>query len=86
MEHEGAYEGVLIRDRNWSEINEPTLEHCARSHFEKTGLIVPRNWYMAFDDEQKKYIEVERNGEVVRATGMLGLASAEEKVTGVNKA
>ena len=41
---------------------------------------------MAFDDEQKKYIEVERNGEVVRATGMLGLASAEEKVTGVNKA
>jgi len=85
MDHEGAYEGVLIRDRNWSEINEPTLEY-ARSHFEKQGLIVPRNWYMAFDDEQKKYIEVERNGEVVRATGMLGLASAEEKVTGVNKA
>ena len=84
MEHEGAYEGVLIRDRNWSTLNEPTLDY-ARSHFEKQGLVVPRNWYIAFDDEQKKYIEVKRNSETVRATGMLGLAPAEDEISGISR-
>jgi len=85
MAHEGAYEGVLIRDRNWSELNAPTYDY-ARSHFEGEGVVVPRNWYMAFDDEQKKYIEVENNGHVVRATGLLGLAPNENLVTNVNDA
>ena len=59
MDHEGTYEGVLIRDRNWNVLNRPTLDY-ARSHFATEGVVVPRNWYVAFDDEQKKYIEVYR--------------------------
>ena len=85
MDHEGSYEGVLIRDRNWDILNRPTLDY-ARSHFETEGVVVPRNWYIAFDDEQKKYIEVIGDTSVVRATGMLGLMPEETQVTGIQQA
>ncbi|MEE3258528.1 MAG: FtsX-like permease family protein [Candidatus Latescibacterota bacterium] len=85
MDHEGAYEGVLIRDRSWSELNIPTLDFTL-SHFAPEGVVVPRNWYIAFDDEQKKYIEVFGDTSVVRATGMLGLAPEEVEVTKIDKA
>ena len=85
MDHEGTYEGVLIRDRNWNVLNRPTLDY-ARSHFATEGVVVPRNWYVAFDDEQKKYIEVFGDTSVVRATGMLGLMPEEVRVTGIDQA
>ena len=47
---------------------------------------MPRNWYVAFDDEQKKYIEVFGDTSVVRATGMLGLMPEEVHVTGIDQA
>jgi hypothetical protein len=84
MAHEGAYEGVLIRDRNWSELNLPTLDY-ARSHFAEQGVVVPRSWYMASEGEQKKYIEVKFAEQVVRATGLLGLTAAERLVTDVEQ-
>ncbi len=84
MDHEGTYEGVLIRDRSWDILNRPTLDY-ARSHFESKGIVVPRNWYISFDDEQKKYIEVIGDTSVVRATGMLGLVPEEVQVTGLHK-
>ena len=49
MDHEGTYEGVLIRDRSWNILNRPTLDY-ARSHFASKGVVVPRNWYIAFDE------------------------------------
>ena len=85
MDHEGTYEGVLIRDRNWNVMNRPTLDY-ARSHFATEGVVVPRNWYVALDDEQKKYIEVFGDTSVVRATGMLGLMPEEVRVTGIDQA
>lgn len=84
MDHEGAYEGVLIRDRGWDMLNRPTLDY-ARSHFDGAGVVVPRNWYIAFDDEQKKYIEIVGDTSVVRATAMLGLMPEEAQVTGIQK-
>jgi hypothetical protein len=85
MDQEGGYEGVLIRDRSWDMLNRPTLDY-ARSHFASEGVVVPRSWYIAFDDEQKKYIEIAGDTSVVRATGMLGLMPEEVRVTGIDKA
>ena len=85
MDHEGGYEGILIRDRGWEILNRPTLDY-AESHFAREGMVVPRNWYIAFDDEQKKYIEVVGDTSVVRATGMLGLMPAEARVTRIDTA
>jgi hypothetical protein len=85
MRHEGAYAGTLIRDRGWEMLNEPTLEY-ALSHFGGHGLVCPRNWYIAFDEEQKKYVEVKRGAHYARSTGLLGVVPQEGQVTGIDQA
>jgi hypothetical protein len=82
LNHEGAYEGALIRDRGWSWLESTTLEY-ARSHFGDHGVVAPRNWYIASDFEEKKYTEVARDTFRVRATGLLGVSPQERSVTGL---
>ncbi len=81
LDHEGPYEGVLIRDRGWGELSPSTLEY-ARSHFGDEGVVAPRNWYIAYDDEEKKFTDVRHDSISVRATGLLGLTVGEKDVTG----
>ncbi len=81
---EGLYEGVLIRDRGWNSLNEPTLDF-ARSHFGPYGVVAPRNWYIAVDQEQKKYIDIAYQGSSIKSTGLLGLAPQEARITQVDK-
>jgi len=83
--HEGAYEGALIRDRGWNPLAYPTFDY-ALSHFGEEGIVSPRGWYISFDKEQKKYIEVKRGDKVYRSTGLLGLSHLEPQVTGVDRA
>jgi len=83
--HEGRYEGVLIRDRGWNFLEFPTLDY-ARSHFEKSGLVAARNWYISIDAEQKKYIDISRGGKKYKSTGMLGLMARESRITGIDQA
>lgn len=85
MAHKGAYEGILIRDRGWNRLNNPTFEY-ALSHFENQGVVSPRNWYISFEKEQKKFIEIKREGQTVQSTGLLGLSHLEPQITGVDRA
>ena len=81
---EGLYEGVLIRDRGWNPLNEPTLDF-ARSHFSDYGAVAPRNWYIAVDEEQKKYIDIAYQGRSIKSTGLLGLTPEEARITQVDQ-
>ncbi|MFC1525375.1 FtsX-like permease family protein [Candidatus Latescibacterota bacterium] len=83
LPHDGAYEGVLIRDRGWNPVGQTTLEF-ARLHFGGEAIVAPRSWYIAYDDEDKKYTEVKRDTLSVRSTGLVGLSSLEPDVTGVD--
>jgi hypothetical protein len=83
--HEGVYEGALIRDRGWNRLAYPTFDY-AFSHFGEEGVVSPRGWYISFDKEQKKFIEVKREGKIYRSTGLLGLSHLEPQVTGVDRA
>jgi len=85
MAHSGAYEGALIRDRGWNPLNYPTYEY-ALSHFGKEGIVSPRSWYISFDKEQKKYIEIKKGEQVYKSTGLLGLSHREPQVTGIDRA
>jgi hypothetical protein len=58
-----------------------TLEY-ARSHFGDEGVVAPRNWYISYDDEEKKFTDVRHDSISVRATGLLGLTVGEKDVTG----
>lgn len=82
LDHDGPYEGVLIRDRGWNQLFTTTLEY-ARSHFADQGVVVPRNWYISYDDEEKKFTDVRRDTVSVLATGLLGLSYREPQVTDV---
>ncbi|MEE2659114.1 MAG: FtsX-like permease family protein [Candidatus Latescibacterota bacterium] len=83
--HEGSYEGVLIRDRGWNFLN-PSLYDYAQSHFGPHGMVSPRSWNIAYDDEEKKYTEVIRGKRSARSTALLGLTPHERKITGVDGA
>ncbi|MEE3234525.1 MAG: FtsX-like permease family protein [Candidatus Latescibacterota bacterium] len=84
MSHKGSYEGTLIRDRNWDILKMPTLDF-AQSHFGETGTVVPRNWYIAVDQEEKKYIEIKHKNNFVRSTGLLGFQPNETSVTNLQE-
>ena len=79
----GSHEGVLIRDRGWNPVGQTALDF-ARSHFAEDAVVAPRSWYIAYEDEEKKYTEVKRGERFVRATGLVGLSSREPLITGVD--
>ena len=83
LPHDGGYEGALIRDRGWNTVGQTTLDF-ARSHFGDEAVVAPRSWYISYEDEEKKYVEVKRGDGFVRATGLVGLSPQEPAVTGID--
>ncbi|MBT3342936.1 MAG: M28 family peptidase [Gemmatimonadetes bacterium] len=81
LDHEGSYEGVLIRDRGWNGLMTVNLDY-ARSHFGDHGVVAPRGWYISYAQEEKRYTEVRRDTLHTQAAGLLGLTPQERQVTG----
>lgn len=86
LEHEGGYEGLLVRHRGWDPLGQPMLDYI-RSHFSAIGPISPRNWFILQEDK-KTYLEAAalRPERVVRTYGLLGLSPQETAITGVDQA
>jgi hypothetical protein len=82
LDHEGAYEGVLIRDRGWNGLMTVNLDY-ARSHFQDYGVVAPRGWYISYFQEEKRYTEVRWDSVSVQASAMVGLTQQEREVTGL---
>jgi len=80
-----AYEGMLIRDRNWMGL-QPSVEEYVHSAFEGQALITPRSWYMAQVRADKAFVDFVNlgNGERSFASGFLGVTADEPRVTGVD--
>ena len=85
LERSGEYEGLLIRDRGWEDLEQPTLDY-ARSHFEAGATVGARSWYVSERPEEKSYIEVRRGEGIVRALGLLGVTPQECLITGIDRA
>ena len=84
LEHEGGYEGILVRDRAWNPLGQPMLDYI-RSHFSAVGPISPRNWFILQEDK-KTYLEAASGRQLVRTYGLLGLNPEETDITGVDQA
>ena len=61
LEHEGAYSGVMIRDRGWEELEIQALDY-AQSHFGSSGQVVRRNWYLAGEAGESNWVSVQAEG------------------------
>ena len=84
LEHEGGYEGILVRNRAWNPLGQPMLDYI-RSHFSAVGPISPRNWFILQEDK-KTYLEAAAGRRLVRTYGLLGLSPEETDITGVDQA
>ena len=83
LAHEGRYEGLLIRDRGWFELDELMLEY-AYSHFATEAAIAPRNW-LVLEEREKAALEIGYGDQTVRAYAVLGVVPQETEITGLGQ-
>ena len=81
-DNEGLYEGVLIRSKAWTPMEESVLEY-AQSNFGDRASIAPRSWY---ENKTKAHIKMKHGEHAHNALGVLGLTPEETEVTGLDRA
>ncbi len=80
-------QGLLIRDRIWTPMEEPAYE-TIRSVFVEDGRVIPRAWYYSALVGDQSFIEVERRGKgllTYSANAIAGLHHAESEITGIDR-
>ncbi len=81
-DNEGLYEGLLIRSKAWTPLEETVLDY-ANSNFGDIASIAPRSWY---DNKQKAHIKLKYGDNAHNALGVLGLTPEEVDVSGLDRA
>lgn len=79
------YPGLLVRDRVWGALEEPTAGIMANS-FGHQGIVSPRAWFTSANLEKRLFIDVTRPGPFPRhytVNAILGLSPQEKEVTPV---
>ncbi len=90
MPQKAARQGLLIRDRIWTPMEEPAYETIS-SIFAKDGQVIPRAWYYSALVGDQSFIEVEhRRGGGARlltysANCIAGMHHKESAITGIHK-
>ncbi|MGQ9731338.1 MAG: FtsX-like permease family protein [Candidatus Zipacnadales bacterium] len=87
--HRPAYPGLMIRDRAWFPLEEPTA-FIIRNELAQPGVrtVTPRTWYSSAQLDKQLYIDVTSVADPTKtyaANVLLGLAPQEAEVTGVDK-
>ncbi len=85
LPHKPSYKaGILIRDRTWAPLGEPT-DRMVKSEFGDKAVVVPRVWFFSAMVGQQSFVDVERKGKIYSAYALLGLSPDEPKVTGIDR-
>ena len=74
------YEGVLIRDRTWSPLEEPAYDYV-QAEFKDKAVVSPRAWYISKKLGQSTFIKVKNKRISTYAYGLLGLTPPERRIT-----
>lgn len=90
------YNGIMIRDKTWSPIGEPTTaimrneyggevlntdKVTAGEEQPNTIAVAPRAWYFGAQIGQQSFVTVQKGDLVYQATAMVGLSPEEQTVT-----
>ncbi|MBM3499977.1 MAG: M28 family peptidase, partial [Armatimonadetes bacterium] len=89
LQHAPAYPGLMIRDRAWFSLEEPTA-FIIRNELAEAGVrtVAPRTWYSSAQLDKQLYIDVASASDPTRtyaANVLLGLAPQERAITGVDR-
>ncbi|MCX5642623.1 MAG: ABC transporter permease [Candidatus Omnitrophica bacterium] len=79
-----AYEGLMIRDRTWSPMEEPGYEYI-KNEFSEKAVVAPRSWLMNPILEEKTFIRVACGKQETFALGLLGVTIQEPLITGFDR-
>jgi hypothetical protein len=74
------YQGILIRDKTWAPIGEPTAR-VMQNEFGDRFPVAPRAWYMSSNPGEQSFVTVSRAGNAYAATALVGLTPEEDKIT-----
>ena len=80
-----VYKGILIRDRAWNPLGEPTTR-ILRDEFGDRYPIAPRAWYFSAMVGQQSFVDVMHGDKVYSATAIVGMHPDEIKITPIKKA
>jgi hypothetical protein len=81
-DNEGLYQGLLIRSKAWTPLEESVLDY-AYSDFGREAVVAPRSWY---SNKSKAHIKMKHGDKSHNALGVLGLTPEERDITGLDKA
>ncbi|MFN4227554.1 MAG: FtsX-like permease family protein, partial [Candidatus Ratteibacteria bacterium] len=79
-----AYTGLLLRDRNWTPLQEISYDYT-ENEFSGKGIIAPRSWLILGSLGNKTAIEVKYKDKSFLSTGILGLSPYEKEILPVEK-
>ncbi len=80
-----VYMGVLIRDRAWNALGEPTTR-ILRDEFGARYPIAPRAWYFSAMVGQQSFVDVMHGDRIYSATAIVGMHPDELKITPIRRA
>ncbi len=75
-----AYEGLLLREKSWEPIGEPTTR-IMRNEFGSKYPVAPRAWYFGAKVGEQSFVTINRADANYAATAMLGITPEELKIT-----
>ena len=78
------YEGILLRDRSWSPLQEVALEYT-ENEFSIYGITVPRAWYILKELGNRTAVQIKRGNKLFLASAILGLSPGEENITDIKR-
>jgi len=77
---EAPYDGILIRDKTWAPIGEPT-QRVMSNEFGDRYPVAPRAWYQSSKVGDQSFVNVSRGLNQYSATAMVGLTPEEAEIT-----
>jgi len=79
-----TYTGLLLRDRNWTPLQELSYDYTENEFYGK-GIIAPRGWLILGSLGNKTAIEVKFGDKSFLSTGIIGLTPSEKEILPVEK-
>jgi hypothetical protein len=80
---EAPYNGVLIRDKTWEPLGEPTTRLVV-NEYGKRFPVAPRAWYFSAMVGEQSFVDVTRGDQKFSATALVGMTPEEDAITHIS--
>ncbi len=88
LPHAPTYQGVMLRDRGWLSLEEPTT-YIVENEFGREAVVAPRAWYISSDLQKELMIDVVLSSDPTKrytVNAIVGVTPQEERVMPVDRA